>query len=129
MNKKIEELVERIKGINEKEIDTTNANNMIDYLMVKTLKKDEENIDYETIEYLEYLKQKVKVMPYPDRISSIRETLIANEQSAILNKHHAMQINSIEYLKIYDMMIERISSLTRLLTERENIDKQREEER
>ena len=129
MNTKIKELVERIKGINEKEIDTTIANNMIDYLMLKTLKKDEENIDYETIEYLEYLKQKVKAMPYPDRISSIRETLIANEQSAILNKHHAMQIKSNDYLRIYDTMIERITGLIRILTERENIDKQKEEER
>ena len=128
MNKKVVEIVERIKQIDENELDTTNPNNMIDYLMAKTCKKDEENIDFETIEYLEYLRRKIQHSPYPDRVSSIKEILIANEKATSLNKFHAMQMQSNDFLKKYDEILERINKITRILFEKEKLDEKNQKE-
>ena len=128
MNKKMVEFVEKLKKIDENTLDTTDANNMIDYLMAKMCKKDTKNIDYETIEYLEYIRQKVAKCPYPDKSESIRDILIANAQAASLNKYHAMQMNSKNNIKLYDDMIERIDTITNLLYKREKYDQDKQKE-
>ncbi len=128
MNKEIVELVERIKQLDEDALDTTNANNMIDYLMAKIYKKDEKNIDYETIEYLEYIRQKVAKSPYPNEARSVRETLITNSHAASHNKYYAMQMKSNDYIKLYDEIIERIDNITKLFIERKELDEKKQKE-
>lgn len=128
MNKKIVEIIERIKQLDEDTLDTSDANNMIDYLMAKVYRNDEENIDYDTIEYLEYLRRKVAKSPCPNEARSVREILIANSHAASHNKYHAMQMNSIDFIRLYDGIIERIDNLTKLFIERKEHDERKQKE-
>ena len=124
MNKKemIEAIVKRIKEIDEESLDTTDANNMIDYLLAKICEKGEDNIDFEAVEYLEFVREKLKQSIYPEKVASIKEILVSNENAANHNKFHAMKIKSNEFLKKYDEIITRIQRIMRLLIEREKQD-------
>ena len=125
MNEKIIDMVKNLENVDENKIDTTNANNMIEYLKVKTYKQNTENVNYEAIEYLEYVKNKLQDCPDPDKVSNIRNIFVANEQSVNLNKYYSLKVKDGYNARDYDSMINTINNLLGLLKSREDIDKEK----
>ena len=124
MNEKIVEMVKKLENVDENLIDTTNANNMIEYLKVKIYKQNTENVDYNAIEYLEYVKNKLKDCPQPNEVYSIRNIFISNEQAANLNKYYSIRSKNNFNEREYGRMIDTIDNLSRLLKSREDFDKE-----
>lgn len=115
-----------VKYINEESLDTTNVNEMITYLSAKFFKQHESNIDFQTLKYIDELRE--RVTDIDSIIETIKNDKIKNMQNKVAFEQRKKQEGVPFSTSSFDKQEKRLDTLMSIVLLRKKKDNQYNQE-